>query len=271
MTAQQYRDPIVLDDLSAEYPPHGASEGCVALRGISLHVRAGEVLGILGESGSGKSTLARIISARSGSDGGQAPRITGGDATVMGYSIRRLRPRDRDRLTFHVGYLRQDAGTRLDRTMTVAESVAAPIYERDKRFSSRDAGVRVASMLDSVRLPLGVLEKYPYELSSGQRQRVAIAQALVLGPSVLVADEPTAGIDVTVRDAVVDLLATLHGEHDFAAVIVSHDARVLRHATATVAVLQSGSLVGYGSMEDVFTAPSHPYVAELAEALKLSE
>ncbi|MHA7986668.1 ATP-binding cassette domain-containing protein [Rathayibacter sp. CAU 1779] len=271
MNAAQYRDPIVLSDLSAEYPPHGPSAGCVALRGISLRVRPDEVLGILGESGSGKSTLARIISGRAGLDGGAAPRITGGDATVMGYSMRRLRTRDRRRLTFHVGYLQQNAGTRLDRTATVAQLVAAPIYERDKHFDTREAGVRVASMLDSVQLSLGVLEKYPYELSSGQRQRVAIAQALVLGPSVLIADEPTAGIDVTVRDSVVDLLARLHGEHDFAAVIVSHDARVLRNATATVAVLKSGSLVGYGTMEAVFTAPTHPYVAQLADALRLSE
>jgi ABC-type glutathione transport system ATPase component len=270
MTAQPYRDPIVLDDLSAEYPPHGASAGCVALRGISLHVRPNEVLGVLGESGSGKSTLARIVSGRV-ADHGTTPRITGGDATVMGHSIRRLRSRDRSALTFRVGYLRQDAGARLDRASTVSDLVAAPIFERDKRFSRREAGGRVAAMLDSVELSLGVLDKYPYELSSGQRQRVAIAQALVLGPSVLVADEPTAGIDVTVRDSVVDLLAALHGMHDFAAVIVSHDARVLRHATATVAVLQSGSLVGYGAMHDVFTAPTHPYVAQLAEALRLRE
>ena len=139
MTEPKYRDPIVLDDLSAEYPPHGASGGCVALRGISLHVRPDEVLGILGESGSGKSTLARIISGRAGSDGGAAPRITGGDAAVMGHSIRKLRSRDRDQLTFHVGYLRQDAGARLDRVMTVSDLVAAPIYERDKRFSRRRA------------------------------------------------------------------------------------------------------------------------------------
>ena len=271
MTAQKFRDPIVLSDISAEYPPHGASAGCVALRGISLRVKPGEVLGILGESGSGKSTLARIISANAGADGGASPRITGGDATVMGYSIRKLKARDRDRLTFHVGYLQQDAGTRLDRTSTVAELVAGPIFERDKHFSRRDAGVRSASMLDAVHLPLGVLDKYPYELSGGQRQRVAIARALVLDPALLVADEPTAGIDVTVRDSVVDLLAQLHGLHDFAAVIVSHDARVLRNATATVAVLQSGSLVGYGAMQDVFSAPTHPYVARLAAALRLSE
>lgn len=271
MSTTAYRDPIVLDDLSVEYPPHGPSTGCVALRGVSLHVRPDEVLGILGESGSGKSTLARILSGRAASDGGPTPRITGGDAVVMGQSIRRLRPRDRARLTFHVGYLRQDAGARLDRSHTVSELVSAPIFERDKRFSRRDAGARVASLLDSVQLPLRVLDKYPYELSGGQRQRVAIAQALVLGPKVLIADEPTAGIDVTVRDSVVDLLARLHGEHDFAAVIVSHDARVLRHATATVAVLKAGSLVGYGTMQDVFSAPTHPYVVELAEALRLRE
>jgi ABC-type glutathione transport system ATPase component len=271
VTAATYRDPIVLSDLSAEYPPHHGSRGSLALRGVSLSVRPGEVLGVLGESGSGKSTLARLLSARSHVSSDAGPRITGGDAIVLGSSLRHASARECRSLAFRIGYLPQDAGARLDRGMTVAELVAAPLFERSKRTDPHLAGVRVATMLDGVHLPLSVLTKYPYELSGGQRQRVAIARALVLDPSLLVADEPTAGIDVTVRDSVVDLLATLQASHDFAAVIVSHDARVLRNTTATVAVLQSGFLVGYGTMQSVFGAPSHPYVAELEAALRLAE
>lgn len=271
MTEAAHEDPVVLNDLSAEFPTRGASIGTMALRGISLRVRSGEVLGLLGESGSGKSTLARLISGRAGLDGSQAPRITGGDAIVMGSSIRHLHQRERGRLLAQVGYLRQNAAAHLERGMRVIDLIIQPILERNRDFDRRAAGIRAASMLDSVHLPLGVLERFPYELSAGQRQRVAIARALVFSPSVLVADEPTAGIDVTVRDSVVDLLGHLQDVHDFAAVIVSHDARVLRNTAATVAVLRAGSLVGYGTMQEVFTGPTHPYVAELAAALELSE
>jgi ABC-type glutathione transport system ATPase component len=123
-------------------------------------------------------------------------------------------------------------------------------------------------MLDTVHLPLSVLNKYPYELSSGQRQRVALARALVLGPTILVADEPTAGIDATVRDAVIDLLGQLRGHPDFSAVVVSHDLAVLRRATDVSLVLQGGRPVGYGPIEEVLADPTHPFVAGLARALK---
>jgi ABC-type glutathione transport system ATPase component len=123
-------------------------------------------------------------------------------------------------------------------------------------------------MLDTVHLPLSVLGKYPYQLSAGQRQRVALAKALVLGPQVLIVDEPTAGIDATVRDAVIDLLAQLRSHQGFTAVVVSHDLAVLRRATDVSLVLQAGRPVGYGPIEDVLADPSHPFVRGLADALK---
>ncbi|MBW8873142.1 MAG: ABC transporter ATP-binding protein, partial [Leifsonia sp.] len=138
----------------------------------------------------------------------------------------------------------------------------------DEHYPRRAAGERAATMLDTVHLPLSVLNKYPYELSSGQRQRVALARALVLGPSILIADEPTAGIDATVRDAVIDLLAQLRAHPDFSAVVVSHDLSVLRRATDTSLVLQGGRPVGYGPIEEVLADPTHPFVAGLARALK---
>ncbi|MDQ1576767.1 MAG: hypothetical protein QOH55_1917 [Microbacteriaceae bacterium] len=264
-----HENAITVSDLSVEYPAHGASAACVALRGLSLRVEPGEVIGLLGESGSGKSTLARILAGRDLAvrSGEIAPRITGGDATVRGFSLRRLRKRQRANLTFHVGYLEQDAGARLPSTFTVAEIIAAPIFERDRHYSRRAAGERVATILDAVHLSLGLLNKYPYELSSGQRQRVAIAQALVLGPSILIADEPTATIDATVRDSTVDLILQLQASHDFAAIVISHDLAVLRKVTTRVAVLQHGRLVGIGPIDELLESPEHPYVAGLAAAL----
>jgi ABC-type glutathione transport system ATPase component len=260
---------ITVSDLSVEYPARGASASCVALRGLSFQVDEGDVLGVLGETGSGKSTLAAILAGRGlplrASEAG--PRISGGDATVLGHSMRKARRRDIAEVTFHVGYLAQDAGNTLEPSLTVSQNVALPIFERDEHYSRRAAGERAATMLDTVHLPLSVLSKYPYELSAGQRQRVALARALVLGPSVLIADEPTAGIDATVRDAVIDLLGQLKDHVGFSAVIVSHDLSVLRRATTNSVVLQGGRVVGYGPIEDVLAEPEHPFVAGLAKAL----
>ncbi|KQZ08167.1 ABC transporter ATP-binding protein [Agromyces fucosus] len=261
--------PIVLDDLSVEYPARGPSPAHVALHGLSFSVAPGEVLGLLGSAGSGKSTLARLLAgvaldARA-SEG--RPLITGGDATVLGQSLRGIPKRKLPEYQFHVGYLPQDAASTLPADRTVAEIIGEPILERDHRYNARALATRVATMLDGVRLPLGKLEMYPYELSGGQRQRVALARALVLGPSVLIADEPTAGIDLTVRDVVAQLIGELQREHTFSAVIISHDLPVLRSTAKRVAVLDRGRLVAIGTIDEVLDDPQHPYVKALAGAL----
>ena len=214
--------PIILSDLTLEYPPHGASPAHVALHGLSLTIQPGEVLGLLGSAGSGKSTLAKVLSGAAFEPrlGGEVrPVITGGEANVLGRRLRTLPRRKVPELRFHVGYLPQDAAATLPPDRTVAEIVGEPILERDRRYNRRALQTRVATMIDGVRLPLGLLDKFPYQLSGGQRQRVALARALVLGPSLLIADEPTAGIDLTVRDAVAQLIGELrdrvaHGEVD---------------------------------------------------------
>lgn len=260
---------ILVSDLTVEYPARGPSTSCVALRGVDFRLEAGQCLGVLGETGSGKSTLAAVLSGHSlpanASEAG--PRITGGEVTVLGRPLRKAKRRDIAEVTFHVGYLPQDAAASLEPSLTVHDNVALPILDRDPRYSRRSAGERVATMIDTVHLPLSVLAKYPYELSSGQRQRVALARALVLGPRILVADEPTAGIDATVRDAVIDLLGQLREGADFTAVIVSHDLSVLRRATDVSLVLQGGRPVGFGPIEEVLADPAHPFVRGLAKAL----
>ena len=260
--------PIVVQDLSAQYRAKGRVGG-YALRGVTFEVRAGEVLGILGESGGGKSTLARILAGeleRKG-PGGFDIRISGGDAFVNGVALRTISQSKRNRLTFHTAYLPQDANDRLERSSTVAELIQQPIFARDKRFDAQSAQNRALTVLDAVGLPLAVMDKYPYELSDGQRQRVAFARALVLGPNVLIADEPTAGIDVTVRDTVLRVITRLRQDPKFAGIVITHDLAVLQQLGAKVAVVHDGVIVGYGKIDEVFGNPEHAYVARLAKAL----
>jgi len=265
--------PIVASDLTVEYPAHGASSAFIAVRGFTLTLGKGEVLGLLGESGSGKSTLARILSGSvlpAGRNEVQA-QITGGQATVLGYPLRRIGRRKLARLTFGVGLLAQDSASTLAASLTVADIVAEPILERDRRYDKAELQTVVATMVDAVRLPLSVLGKYPYELSSGQRQRVALARALVFGPSLLIADEPTAGVDALVRDDVIDLIGELQRERAFSAVLISNDIGVLRRVADRIGVMHQGVLVGLGPIDEVFDNPWHPYVVELAAALALGD
>ncbi len=266
-------DAVHLDDLTVVYAASGPSPQHVALNGISVDVPYGKVLGVLGDTGSGKSTLARVLTGATYGKGRSAsrPRIVGGDAVVVGRRIRRMDKRSVNRLTFDVGYLAQDAATTLRPDFVVADLVAEPIYSRDRHYDSHKANTRVAALLDAVHLPLGILNRYPSELSGGQRQRVAFARALVLGPKLLVADEPTAGVDLTVRDAVVELVVELKRAGDFSAVVVSHDLAVLRRVTDQIVVLHAGRPVAIGSIDEVLAELHHPYLAGLAHALGNSD
>lgn len=255
-------------DLSIHYRTRNSASYTLAVSGISFDLAEGEVLGVIGESGSGKSTLALTLAARSGRglvDDGVA-EICGGTVSVYGTQLRGITARQRNRLTLRVGYLPQDGAVRLDPRLTVAENVAVPIYQRDRRFNQYEAADAVAALIDSVRLSLGMMNRMPHELSSGQRQRVALARALILDPTLLVADEPTRGVDATVREGVLDVIRDLQAARGFSAVIVSSDIGVVDHVSDRVAVLQHGVMIGLGTMDSVLAAPTHPYLKGLVAA-----
>jgi ABC-type oligopeptide transport system ATPase subunit len=146
----------------------------------------------------------------------------------------------------------------------VGENVAEPIFLRDKHYDRIEAGTAVAQLVDAVRLPLSVMEKFPHELSRGQRQRIALARSLVLEPELLVADDPTMGVDVLVRGPILQVVAELQKELGFSALIVGHDLRELRTIVDRIAVLHAGLIVGYGSVDEVLANPLHSYVRTLA-------
>ena len=257
---------IRADDLSIHYRSRDVRSRHLAVAGVSFEVATGEILGIVGESGSGKSTLAATLALqadRGGQESGN-PEICGGSVKLFGTELRGIGARARDRLMLSVGYLSQDGAERLDARLTVAENIAEPIYSRDRRFSSREAGIAVATLVDAVRLPLGHMTRFPYELSSGQRQRVALARSLILEPRLLIADEPTRGVDVTVRTGVLDVIRDLQDEREFSAVIVSSDLAVTSYLAQRVVVMCHGTVIGLGPINGVLADPIHPYLKALA-------
>lgn len=264
-----YGTAITAADLSIEYRSATASSRHVAVNGVTFELRAGQVLGIIGESGSGKSTLAMALAGladlRPVEEG--APQICGGSLTVLGTPVRRIHTKARRLLTLRVGYLPQDAAQRLNSARTVAENVVEPIYLRDRRFDPQEAGQMAATLIDAVHLPLSVLGLMPYELSSGQQQRVALARSLILEPELLVADEPIRGVDIMVRHDVLNVIPELQAERGFSAVVVSSDLSVVVEVAQRIAVMQNGMIIGLGTLEELVAAPEHPYLKGLARAL----
>ena len=264
---------VVADDLSIEYRGSTVARPIRAVDGVTLSLEHGAILAIVGESGSGKSTLAAAVAGRLGGrrddESTGRRRIVGGELTVFGQRMRSLRPGSRRRalITGRVGYLAQDAGDRLPPDLTAGEAIAAPVYARDRRFDRRRAGLMVARLVDAVHLPLGVIDAGTWELSSGQRQRVALARALILEPELLVADEPARGVDVLVRQSVLEALAALQRNRQFSAVVVSSDIREARALADRVAVMRSGRIVGLGTFEAVLDAPVDPYLKTLAASV----
>lgn len=254
-------------DLSLLYPSTNPQTRSIAVNGLSFDIAPGEVLAVVGETGSGKSSLAKAVALHADTLDADSPKITGGSLEVIGTRVRGISARKRDRLSLYVGYLRQEAGDLLEPRLTIGENVAEPIFSRDRHFDQTEAGEAVATLIDAVRLPLSMMNKYPHELSKGQRQRVAIARAMILEPQLLVADDPTAGIDVTVRGAILDIIVSLQRERGFSALVVTADLSEVRRVSNRVAIMHRGIIVGIGDLEQVLADPRHPYVRDLARSL----
>lgn len=254
-------------DLSLRYESSNPSTRSIAVNGVTFDIAPGEVLAVVGETGSGKSTLAKAVALEADAREEGSPDITGGGLEVFGREVRGISGRQRDRLRLKVGYLRQEAGDYLEPRLTVGENIAEPIFSRDRHFDQDEAGQAVATLVDAVRLPLSTMNKYPHELSKGQRQRVAIARAMILEPTLLVADDPTAGIDVTVRGSILDIIVSLQRERAFSALIVTADLGEVQRVSDRVAVMHNGIFVGIGALDDVLGDPHHPYVKGLARSL----
>lgn len=251
-------DDIVVNDVSLS----PARDRRLVVRGVSFHASPGRPVTVLGPTGSGKSTLLAAIALRTPKEGG--PEVHGGDIRVLGTSVLGLGPIARTRLLTHIGYAPQHGSERLMGSLTVADVVAEPIFARDARFDRSEAGAQVAGAVDRMRLPLGFLSRRVFELSRGQRQRVALAQALVLGPKALIVDDPVSGLDPLVRPDILESLREL--SETCALVAVVRTPEQARAIGGEAVVMERGAVVGAGPIDAQLDDPRHPYVAALARA-----
>lgn len=237
-----------------------------AVRGVSLALRPGEVLAIVGESGCGKSMLCRSIMKllpRSACiEGGQ---IIANGADITGYS-----QRDMNRLRGKLfSMVLQDPMTALDLTQTVEAQIAEAVRVHSPRLDRQAVHRRVMELMELVGIPQpekrGKL--YPYHFSGGQRQRVVMAIALAADPKILLADEPTTALDVTVQAQILDLLKDIQHRLHTATILISHDLGVVARAADRVAIMYAGRIVEIGTAEEIYYDPRHPYTWGLMRSL----
>jgi oligopeptide/dipeptide ABC transporter ATP-binding protein len=259
--AQAQFETPVLDarDLQVQYPTRDGT--VTALDGLSLQVRAGEIVGLVGESGCGKSTAALSFMRLLPKPG----RITAGNILLDGQEILKLSEREMRGLRGpSVAMIFQDALTALDPTMPVGKQIAEPL-QLHKGLSAGAARARAIELLGQVGIPdpdrrFG---QYSHEFSGGMRQRAMIAVALSCGPRLLIADEPTTALDVTVQRQILRLIRELRDTSGAAVVYITHDVGVVAELCARVIVMYAGRVVETGPTQQVFTAPAHPYTAGL--------
>ena len=259
--SQVARERPVLDvrNLQVRYPMR---DGLVtALDGLSIKVMPGEIVGMVGESGCGKSTAAlsfmRLI-PRPG-------RITGGEILLDGLDILKLSDKEMRNLRGpSVAMIFQDALTALDPTMPVGKQIAEPL-QLHKGLSAAAARARAIELFGHVGIPDPERRfgQYSHEFSGGMRQRAMIAVALSCGPRLLLADEPTTALDVTVQRQILSLIRQLRDEMGAAVILITHDVGVVAELCARVIVMYAGRAVETGPTQKVFTHPAHPYTTGL--------
>lgn len=230
-----------------------------AVDGVSFSVKEGEALGLVGESGSGKSTVARCVLRFTSADSGSV--------FFDGVELLGLSKKEFSKIRPGIQLIFQDPFSSLDPRLKIRASLAEALDSG--KAGNIDITREVFRLLKMVGLGPEYADRYPHQLSGGQNQRVALARALALKPRLLVADEATASLDVSVQAQTLRLIQKLREESPFSLLFISHDLELVRYVCDRVAVMYAGKIVEIGAVKEVFAAPMHPYTRELFSAGKL--
>jgi oligopeptide/dipeptide ABC transporter ATP-binding protein len=256
---------LELDRLSAHYVTGRGTRVVRAVDEVSLTLRAGETLGVVGESGSGKTTLALTILRLLP----PAARIVSGAMRFEGEDLLAKSPAEMRRIRGkRIAMILQDPMASLNPLFTVGDQVSEPVrvHEHASRRSARE---RAGALLRAVRIPAAAqrLREYPHQMSGGMRQRIVGAIAISCEPRLLIADEPTTSLDVTIQAQYLKLLRDIQREHGLALIFITHNLGIVARMCDSVAVMYAGRVIESGPVRQIFNAPAHPYTQALIESI----
>ncbi|MFB7374086.1 ABC transporter ATP-binding protein [Streptomyces sp. NPDC056222] len=260
-----YNGPLLeVRDLHVEF--HTREGVAKAVNGVNYSVNAGETLAVLGESGSGKSVTAQAIMGILDMPPGKIPQgeifFRGEDMLKMSYEERRkIRGRK-------IAMIFQDALSSLNPVLTVGYQLGE-MFRVHHGLSKKEAKLRAIELMDKVKIPAAAarVDDYPHQFSGGMRQRIMIAMALALEPDLIIADEPTTALDVTVQAQVMDLLAELQQEYNMGLILITHDLGVVADVADKIAVMYAGRIVETAPVHELYKRPAHPYTRGLLDSI----
>ncbi|MFF3893720.1 ABC transporter ATP-binding protein [Streptomyces sp. NPDC001812] len=251
-------------DLHVEF--HTRDGVARAVDGVGYGVDAGETLAVLGESGSGKSVTAQAVMGILDTPPG---KITGGEVVFRGRDLLELKENERRRVRgAEMAMIFQDALSSLNPVLSVGDQLGE-MFVVHRGMSKKAARARAVELMDRVRIPAARerVGQYPHQFSGGMRQRIMIAMALALEPALIIADEPTTALDVTVQAQVMELLAELQREYRMGLVLITHDLGVVADVADRIVVMYAGRIVESAPVHDIYKSPAHPYTRGLLDSI----
>ncbi len=255
---------LEVEDLAVEFTTYGGT--VKAVRGVSFSVSRGETLAIVGESGCGKSVSVQSVMGLIPMPPG---KITSGRARLKGQNILGLQIREANKFRgVEIGMIFQDPMTSLNPTMSIGDQISETLMVH-RGLSHKEAFSRAIELLEKTHIPEADkrARQYPFEFSGGMLQRAMIAQSLACNPSVLIADEPTTALDVTIQAQILELMSELQRTENMSIILITHDLAVVAKMAERVAVMYAGQIIETGSVRDIFYNSAHPYTLGLKDAM----
>lgn len=255
---------LEVNNLAVEFATYGGN--VKAVRGIDFYVEQGETLAIVGESGCGKSVTVQSLMGLIPMPPG---KITAGSAKLKGKEILGLPPREANKFRgVEIGMIFQDPMSSLNPTMTIGDQISETLMVH-RGVSYKDASRRAVALLERTHIPEAAkrARQYPFEFSGGMLQRAMIAQSLACNPAILIADEPTTALDVTIQAQILELMEELQRTENMSIILITHDLAVVARMAERVAVMYAGQIIETGTVDEIFYESAHPYTLGLKDAM----